>query len=498
MNFPRFLSLVLVLVSSLVARATDAGTVAGSVFDPATGRPAEYVTVSLQSTAGVAAGRTVVSDRQGVFRLENVPDGEYRVNYGAMGFDRRYSAVFTVEPGHRGIDLGPLTLAAAPVRMETVQVSTRREAFENSIDRKVYNVGRDIQSATGSASDLLQNIPSVQVDIEGNISLRGDENVLVLVDGKSSTAMGANRAAVLEQFPADMIERIEVITNPSAKYKPDGTAGIINLVLKKRHAPGYAGAVRVNLGTDRRANVNLTANYNPGPYNLRGNFSLRQDDRARVFASHRRHLDAGTNTFITTDQHTVEHSRPLSRIASAGVDFHPAEGTRLGFETNYNYRTFFREATQVNGSRDASGVVVSDYDRRRADPEFEKDVEFKATGEHDFAAAGRTLKLEVKRGRTTEQEDNHYTNIFRTPATAPTFDNVRITPEETNLEVGAEYEHPLDGGATLETGVSREQDRLDVDHLGTFVDNATGALITDPVVTNRFIYESTLHALYGT
>ena len=112
-------------------------------------------------------------------------------------------------------------------------VTSQRTTFINSIDRKVYNVQQDILSKTGSASDLLQNIPSVQVDIDGTVSLRGSENVLILLNGKTSPLMGKNRAEVLQQMPANSIERIEVITNPSAKYKPDGTSGIINIVLKK-------------------------------------------------------------------------------------------------------------------------------------------------------------------------------------------------------------------------------------------------------------------------
>ena len=135
--------------------------------------------------------------------------------------------------------------------MESVEVSSSRSTFYNSIDRKVYDIGRDVQGVTGSASNLLQNVPSVDVDIEGNVSLRGDSNVLILIDGKTSTLMGPNRAAVLEQLPADSIEKIEVITNPSAKYKPDGTAGIINLTLKKKRAPGYSGSIRASARTVR-------------------------------------------------------------------------------------------------------------------------------------------------------------------------------------------------------------------------------------------------------
>jgi len=169
------------------------------------------------------------------------------------------------------------------VKLEQVDVTASAETQLNTIDRKIYNVGNSIQATTGSAADVLQNIPSVQVDIDGNVSLRGDTSVQILIDGRSSALMGAaSRADVLSQFPADSIERIEVITNPSAKYKPDGSGGIINLVLKTKRAKGSSGSVHATVGNDRRYGLSLNGNLNPGPYNLFGSYAIRQDDRPRV------------------------------------------------------------------------------------------------------------------------------------------------------------------------------------------------------------------------
>ncbi|MDB6169529.1 MAG: hypothetical protein JWM88_2393 [Verrucomicrobia bacterium] len=498
MPFRRLVFSFLILVPLLRAGPAPAGKVTGVVVEPAAAKPVEFVAVSLKSASGDGAVRRTATDHQGRFAFEDLPSGKYTVSFGTIGSGTQVTPAFSIDAAHHEADLGRLTLAEAAVKMEAFQVNARREAFYNSIDRKVYNVGKDIQSATGSASDLLQNIPSVQVDIEGNVSLRGDENVLILVNGKASTAMGPNRAAVLEQLPADLIEKIEVITNPSAMYKPDGTAGIINLTLKKKHGSGYSGAVRVNVGNDDRYNTNVSANYNPGRYNLFGNFGLRQDDRQRMYESHRRHLDPATGAWVSTDQVTREHSRPLSRIGMAGIDFHPDASNQVGFEGSYNYRTLLRRATQANRSADGSGAVASDYDRLRTDPEFERDIELKGTFQHAFADEGRELKIEVKRGRTTEQEDNHYTNLYRIPAGAPSFDNVRITPVDTKTEGSIEYTHPLAGGARLEGGFSREDEAFDADHLGTFADPASGRLVTDASVTNRFRSDSSIHALYGT
>jgi hypothetical protein len=162
----------------------------------------------------------MATDAHGAFVFEDVPLGDYTASYAPLGGESKETAPFSLTAQQRSIDLGSLALATVDVvRMEKFEVTSRRETFSNSIDRKVYNVGTDIQGVSGSASDLLQNVPSVQVDIDGNVSLRGDSNVLILIDGKPSTLMSAtNRADVLAQMPADSIEKIEVVTNPSARY----------------------------------------------------------------------------------------------------------------------------------------------------------------------------------------------------------------------------------------------------------------------------------------
>ena len=498
MKSPWILIALLLTAARLPAQKTAEGTVTGLVFDQGTAKPVEYVAVALKKNPGGETVRTAATDSRGTFTLESVPFGNYKLIYGVIGFDSHESAPFTVDATHRATDLGRLLITDAVVKMEKFEVTTRTEAFYNSIDRKTYNVGKDIQSATGSASDLLQNLPSVQVDVEGNVSLRGDANVLILINGKTSTLMGANRAAVLEQMPADAIDKIEVITNPSAKYKPDGTAGIINLTLKKKHDPGYSASVRASVGNDRRYNTGVSANYNPGKYNIFGSFNVRQDDRVRRSDEHRRHLDTATNTFLGTEQNSTENARPLSRIAQAGVDYRPDEENKLGASVSYNRRTFFRTGDQRNRSLDATGTVTSDYDRLRTDPEYQTDLEFKASYEHSFAEEGRELSIELKNSDSKEQEDNHYANVYRTPGVPTTFDHTRIAPHEINREASADYTHPFANDGKLETGYALEASRIDTDHFGSSLDPLSGLFVTDPVVTNRFVYDSKIHAFYAT
>jgi outer membrane receptor protein involved in Fe transport len=499
MKLDRFvIVLVLIVTTRLLAQTTGEGAITGSVFDQTTGRPVEYVTLALKGRAGGKTMRTAVTDNLGAFVLEDVPFGEYKVVYGLIGFENRETSYFIVDAQHRSLDLGRLFITETGIRMDRVVVSARQEAFYNSIDRKVYNVGKDIQSVTGTASDLLQNIPSVQVDIDGNVSLRGNENVLILVNGKTSTLMGPNRAAVLEQMPADSIDKIEVITNPSAKYKPDGTAGIINIAMKKKRDSGSSGSVRVSVGNENRYNAGVSANYNPGKYNASGSANLRQDDRIRTTRDNRSHIDAATNQLVTTEQDTTDHARPLSRIAQAGVDYKVDEQNKLEAAASYNYRSYVHHADERDMSRDYTGATTADYDRLRNGPEVEKDLELTVRYQHAFAKEGHELSLELKRGRTTEDQDNEYTNVHHIPATAPTFDKTLLNSAEAITEAIAEYVYPLDADSKFEAGYDLQKGNNDYDHFGGSLDPMSGVWLTDPQVTNHFTYDQTIHALYGT
>lgn len=473
------------------------GRVTGTVIEPGSNRALEFVAVTLRRAEG-AAEQSTVTDAQGRFTLENVPPGDFAVFYQQVGFDGKITPVFAVDAQHVLINLGRLVAADATVTMAKFEVQAKRDAQLNSIDRKTYTVGREIQSATGSASDLLQNIPSVGVDIDGGVSLRGSENVLILINGRTSALMGKSRAEVLQQMPADLIDRIEVITNPSAKFKPDGTAGIINIALKRRHEGGLSGSTSFSVGNDRRYNGGVTANYHPGAFNLSGSFSVRQDDRQRTASDRRTFTDPVTGVVTRADKHTVEHSRPLTKIGRAGIDYAPDEHNQFGLSGSFNRRTFLRLATDRNLARDAGGTVVSDFDRTRRDPELEQEEELVATWRHSFAEEGHELNVELKGSAKHESEDNHFANLFRTPVQADTFDNTHIQPRERGSEAILEYVRPLGGEAKFEAGYTRSANRLDADFFAESLDPVRGLFVRDPTRSNRFIYDETIHAFYAT
>lgn len=224
----------LIFPATLPAQTRYPGVVTGRILDEDTRQPVEYANVLLLDTLSGEMVSGNVTDSSGYFRIDQVPPGSFMMEYSFIGYAKNRTGPVVVTRKDPSVDLGELILDPAAVIMNEVTVTAEKTMMITRIDRKVFNVQQDIMAQTGTVTDMLQTIPSVTVDIDGNISLRGS-GVTILVNGRPSVMTGN---ANLEQMPASLIDRIEVITNPSARYKPDGTGGIINIILKKERKRG--------------------------------------------------------------------------------------------------------------------------------------------------------------------------------------------------------------------------------------------------------------------
>jgi outer membrane receptor protein involved in Fe transport len=485
--------------SQLSAQAQKTGTVTGVVIENESRKPLEFATVAVRTGKDSTLVQGTVTDKNGKFKIDNIPFGEYKITYSFIGFETKKTSAFRIDAGHLNVDIGTLNISGSTSSLNEVVVSGERSTYVNSIDRKIFNVGKDLTSKTGSVSDLMQNIPSVTVDIDGVISLRGSSSVMILINGKPSALMGANRAAVLQQMPANTIEKIEVITNPSAKYKPDGTSGIINIVLKKNKFLGFNGTATANAGTDDRYNGNIVANYNPGKLNISGSYSVRQDDRIRFTDDSRYRLNSiiPIDTLSRSTLNVNDHSRPLSHIVSSGIDYRINDNNTVGISGSFNIRNFTRHSTNLNQSFDNGKKLIKDYTRVNIGPQFEQDLEFGATAAHNFNKEGHEISLDFVTSRSFEQEDNHYTDTYTIPATTPiSKDNTLIKQGDQETQLTLAYVNPLSESAKLEAGYVYEYQYSDMDFYGEFW-NGTD-FQRDIQKTNRFIYSSDIHVLYGT
>ena len=240
------------------------GIVQGSIVDSVTSKPIEYASVSLVDLEHNELVTGGLSDKNGRVNITEIPLGKYVAVIEFIGYQKKEVGPLNIYPGEGGgirQDIGNVTLSVSAVNMEAVQVVGDESTFIQTIDKKIFNVGRDLSSSGGTGADVLRKVPSVDVDIDGVVSIAGDANVTILVDGKRSGRTGSGRRGEIENIAASMIEKVEVITNPSAKYDPDGVGGIINIVMKRGALDGFNGNVSAMQGQYKQQNINGNINY---------------------------------------------------------------------------------------------------------------------------------------------------------------------------------------------------------------------------------------------
>lgn len=262
---------------SFVLYAQKGITLTGTVLDKLNNQPLEFASIELLKLPDSSILSSDVTDNKGKFAFKNITEGLFLLRYSFIGYDHLYQQVTAA---NTNIALKPALLMSLSADMSEVTVTATKPLMTVGIDRKIYNVGQDLMSQSGSISDILKNIPSIEVDLDGGISLRGG-NALILINGRPSALLGSNAAEVLQQLPANSIERVEIITNPSAKFRPDGSSGIINIVLKKNIKSGFNGIVTAGAGNRDRYNGSFNINYRKDKWNLYGNYGIRKDNRRR-------------------------------------------------------------------------------------------------------------------------------------------------------------------------------------------------------------------------
>jgi len=473
-------------------------TIVGKVVEETTQQPMAFVTLALHPSNDSAMVTGAMTDEEGLYKFANIAPGSYVVHISFIGFEGIVTPAFTVTQNSAPIDLGKIAIKAISNLLNAVEIKGEKSIYESSIDRKTYNVGKDLMSQSGSASEILDNVPSVSVDVDGGVSLRGSSNVTIFINGSPSLLMKKNRAAALQAIPANTIERIEIITNPSAKYKPDGAAGIINLVLKKNTKPGLNGVATINAGNDERYNGNLTLNYKPGKLNLFASYGIRQDERKRRSTDFRILYDSVGNEADHFERISSTYYRPLSHVAQFSADYAVNERHEIGISGSYFYLGFLRTDKAATVWRNANEQVASDFNRDLIDKEYEMEKELSAHYEHKFKKEDHALQFELTLADQFEQEDNHFTETYRTPAAATAFDNTLIRQGEKLTEASVEYTLPTGEDSELEAGYAGEFLKLDLDFFGEYFDNSQDAWIKDLQKSSRFLFKQHIHAIYGT
>ncbi|HUR30805.1 MAG TPA: carboxypeptidase regulatory-like domain-containing protein, partial [Saprospiraceae bacterium] len=394
----------------LLAYVGSAQKISGTVVEAETKEPIPFAGVFLMKSDS-SFFRSTNTDKQGAFHFDSIHAGNYFIEINYLGFKKAFSESFAIKNGDEK-NVGIIPLTVGEFSLEEFEVKASKLTYENAADRKIYNVGEDIQAQSGSVSDILQNIPSVTVEAEGEILLRGSGNVTFLLNGKTSGLLKSNPASFLEQIPAHTIERIEVITNPSAKFRPDGTAGIINIVTKKNVIPGFNGNILLNASTNRRYNGNLTLNYNPGKFNIAFSTGYWKNYSPRSFTDYRIRRD----TFLESETIFDLQSNSIAIFnaprASLTLDFIPDEKNSLSGSISYNKFLADRGNASTTIEKNAM-TVLNDYTTNREQDDTESEFEMSFSGEHAFENEDHIISIEASLYEDDESENSIHTDVFR-------------------------------------------------------------------------------------
>jgi len=385
----------------------------------------------------------------------------------------------------------------APKTVEGVTVTGQGNEFRSSIDRRSYDITKDLSTTTGSIADALRNVPSVDVDASGNVSLRGDPNVTIMIDGKPSNQFrGPGAGQALQSLPADQIERVEVITNPSAAFSPEGTAGIINLITRKVRKAGRAGSIRANLGTAGRRNAGANVTYNSNKLTLSADAGARHDPQHSTSADTRQVADPLTGQLQDT-RRDFSLKGPLDQWnVRGGLDYDLDAKTRLSAELRHSDVTFDTTSTQPFVTTDPSGAVIADAsqgDVSRQDRENNSgslSLRRKFGEDHD-------LNVTLTQERTQEKNDDRLTTAFQAPAQSVQFKDLLARNGLDQTELKADYARPMPADGKLKLGYDLRinDNRYDVAaRAGPNPANTS----PDAADTDLFLYRQRLNALYGT
>ncbi len=479
------------------------GIISGIVVD-GTGNPVEYATITLFSLRDSSVVNGGISDVKGHFKLSELPLGAYRLNIKLLGFQgKEINPIYLFPKGKgkgEGIeqDFGTIALSNSEISLDAVNIVADKNQVQYKIDKKVINVSQDLNSASGTAVEILENIPSVSVDIDGNVALRGSGNFTVLIDGKPSVLQGTE---ALQQIPANIIENIEIITNPSAKFDPDGAAGIINIILKKKKSLGLNGVANVSAGTNDKYGANLSLNYKVGKFNLTGGFDYRDENRLGTGISNRE-VYTPDSTFYTNSSadRNMKHGGMGLQL---GVDYYLNDNNTLSLSSRFGNRKFNRTSSTLYHDF-TSPASTEDYYLRTSDMGFDGFAgNYSLDFEHKFKKPEQKLNVTLNYSTMDGTRlDNQ--NKYITDANGLINDNNPELNKADQIGPSNDYRYkfdfvsPIGQNGTLEAGYQGRNEIEKENYVYSTYNSVSGLWEVDPIRSNDINFSENIQAGYST
>lgn len=460
-------------------------TVTGKVLDKETKEPLEYATIAFTNSQTKKIVTGGITDIQGNFSIP-IATGTYDISIEFIGFE---TVTISAKKLTADVNLGVFSLGISAETLGEVEIIAERTTVEIKLDKKIYNVGKDLTVRGGTVSDVLDNVPSVSVDVEGTVALRGNDDVRILINGKPSGLVGLNSTDALRQLPAESIERVEVITSPSARYDAEGTAGILNIILRRSKLQGLNGAITLNGGYPFQAGASGNINYRTGDFNFfnTSSYNIRKVP-GNAFSETEFFNGDEPSTFLREDREFDRDRRGFN--TNLGVEWYVNETSSL--TTSFVYRDSDNESNSTNIIDELDNTGDGLQRNIRRDPEFEDDKtvqyafnydkQFNGNSQHRF-----TFDFQYENSEETEASIINQNNIA--------VENVVTAENQDRILLQTDFVKPIGENGQFETGFRGEYFDLITDYLVEFIDE-NGNFIVNTDLTNNLNFDQKVNAVY--
>jgi len=457
--------------------------VTGKVMEKDSHQALEYATLVFTPVKGkrLSGG---ITDSNGNFDIE-VPKGVYNISVEFLSFATKKI------PNQRifeTTDLGVIYLEEDRESLDEVEIIAEKSTVEIKLDKKIYNVGKDMTVKGGNASDVLDNVPAVTVDVEGNVSLRGNESVRILVDGKPSGLVGLSSTDALRQLPAEAIQKVEVITSPSARYDAEGTAGIINIVLRKSKAQGLNASTTLSTGIPDNHGISTNINYRAKKFNVFTNlgYSYRNAPGNAFFENYY------NATGVSFNDETREYERKRNGInTSVGLEYYLSKNSSVTGSFLYRNSNGETNVDNTGINYDEMGDFLSETFRNEFEDEKDNILEYALNFTQNLKGSGHKLTLDAKYQDSYEDENSLITDN----STDFLFQQVGSLEDEQRLLLKSDYVLPIGENQQFEAGYQGQLVNTNIDY-SVLYDEGNG-FILDPLVSNLFDYKENIQAVYS-
>jgi hypothetical protein len=490
-------ALFVLFLSSAIAQ--NGGKISGSVQK--NGSPAEGATVSLLRTKDSAAVKFSVVNKEGMYVFENIADGKYLLSATIVGHQKAHSTMIELTPKQQLVQVPAISLVPVSKNLADVTVTAKRPLIEQKIDRTIVNVDASITNIGTSALEVLEKSPGVSVDRDGNISLKGKEGVLIMVDGRPTQLGGADLANLLRSMSSNQLDQIEIMTNPPARYDAAGGAGIINIKTKKAITAGFNGSANVayTQGKYPKTNEGFNFNYRNAKVNLFTNLSHNYQKRFSTLNIDRNIFNSNSNSIEKIfSQQADRLGEGNSYSAKVGVDFFATKKTTFGAVVNINSRGMLSNNPNItnisNASKELESVTKamvntgSDWNSLSANLNFRNVLDKK----------GKEITSDIDFVRHRTDNDLFMVNSYTDAAGNPTAKADTLTgllPQEIDVySARVDYLHPIKKDVKFEAGVKSSIVRTDNNARYDSIQN--GSMIYDANRSNHFVYEENINAAY--